>query len=44
LVLKGVNTRLTATAARALNRTFDAGLFEAGLPIGTATVTATTGP
>jgi hypothetical protein len=43
LVLKGVNTTLTATAAQALNQTFDTGLFEAGLPIGKATVTASTG-
>jgi hypothetical protein len=43
LSLKGVNVRLTATAARALNQTFDTDLFEAGLPIGKATVVARTG-
>lgn len=43
LLLKDVNVRLTATAARALNQTFNTDLFEAGLPIGKATVTARTG-
>jgi len=43
LVLRGVNARLTAPAAGALNQTFDTDLFEAGLPIGKATVIARTG-
>ena len=43
LVLRGVNARLTAPAAGALNQTFDTELFEAGLPIGKATVIARTG-
>ena len=43
LLLKDVNVRLTATAAQALNQTFDTDLFEAGLPIGKATVVARTG-
>jgi hypothetical protein len=43
VVLRGVNARLTATAAQALNQTFDTNLFEAGLPIGKATVVARTG-
>src|SRR3712207_754690 len=43
LVLKGVNARLSAQAAGALNQTFDTDLFEAGLPIGKATVIARTG-
>jgi hypothetical protein len=43
LVLRGVNARLTAPAAGALNQTFDTNLFEAGLPIGKATVIARTG-
>jgi hypothetical protein len=43
LLLKDVNVRLTATAARALNHTFNTDLFEAGLPIGKATVVARTG-
>jgi hypothetical protein len=43
LFLKDVNVRLTATAAQALNQTFDTDLFEAGLPIGKATVVARTG-
>jgi len=43
LLLKDVNVRLTATAAQALNQTFDTDLFEAGLPIGKATVIARTG-
>jgi hypothetical protein len=43
LLLKDVNARLTATAAHALNQTFDTDLFKAGLPIGKATVLARTG-
>ena len=43
LALRGVNTKLTSPAARALNQTFDTNLFEAGLPIGKATVIARTG-
>jgi hypothetical protein len=43
LLLKDVNVRLTAAAAQALNQTFDTDLFEAGLPIGKATVVARTG-
>ena len=43
LLLKGVNVRLTATAAQALNQTFDTDLFERGLLIGQATVVARTG-
>jgi hypothetical protein len=43
LVLRGVNARLSAPAAGALNQTFDTDLFEAGLPIGKATVIARTG-
>jgi hypothetical protein len=43
LVLRGVNAKLTAQAAQALNQTFDTNLFEAGLPIGKATVIARTG-
>jgi hypothetical protein len=43
LLLKDVNVRLTATAAQALNQTFNTNLFEAGLPIGKATVFARTG-
>jgi hypothetical protein len=43
LVLRGVNARLTAPAAGALNQTFDTDLFEAALPIGKATVIARTG-
>ena len=43
LLLKDVNVRLTATAAQALNRAFDTDLFEAGLPLGKATVVARTG-
>ena len=43
LLLKDVNVRLTATAAQALNQTFNTALFEAGLPIGKATVIARTG-
>lgn len=43
LLLKGVNVRLTATAARALNQTFDTHVFARGLLIGQATVVARTG-
>ncbi len=43
LALKGVNVRLTGTAASALNQTFDTDLFEGGLLIGQATVVARTG-
>jgi hypothetical protein len=43
LALKGVNVRLTGTAASALNQTFDTDLFERGLLIGQATVIARTG-
>jgi hypothetical protein len=43
LALKGVNVRLTGTAASALNQTFDTDLFERGLLIGQATVVARTG-
>jgi hypothetical protein len=43
LMLRGVNARLTAPAAGALNQTFDTDLFEAALPIGKATVIARTG-
>ena len=42
LVLKGVNVRLTDTAAGALNQTFDTDLFTGGLLIGQATVITTT--
>jgi hypothetical protein len=40
IVLKGVNVRLTAQAAKALNEAFDTDLFEGGLLIGEATVIA----
>lgn len=43
LLLRGVNVRLTATAAGALNQTFDTDLFQGGLLIGKATVIARTG-
>jgi hypothetical protein len=43
LVLRDVNARLSAQAAEALNQTFDTNLFEAGLPIGKATVIARIG-
>lgn len=42
LVLRGVETTLTPTAAGALNQAFDTNLFEGGLPIGKATVIART--
>jgi hypothetical protein len=40
IVLRGVDARLTAQAAKALNEAFDTDLFEGGLPIGEATVIA----
>jgi hypothetical protein len=43
LVLRDVDARLTARAAAALNAAFDTDLFEAGLPIGEATVDAQIG-
>ncbi|HEX2108612.1 MAG TPA: hypothetical protein VHF70_04955 [Rubrobacteraceae bacterium] len=43
LVLRDVDARLTARAAAALNAAFDTALFEAGLPIGEATVDAQIG-
>ena len=43
LVLKGVNVRLTGTAAGALNQTFNTDLFSGGLLIGQDTVIARTG-
>jgi hypothetical protein len=43
LVLRGVDAKLTAQAAKALNEAFDTDLFEAGLLIGEATVIAKTG-
>jgi hypothetical protein len=39
-VLKGVDAKLTAQAAKALNEAFDTDLFEGGLLIGEATVNA----
>src|SRR5215218_5548386 len=42
LVLNDVNVRLTATAANALNQTFNTDLFSGGLLIGQATVVANT--
>ena len=43
LVLKDINAKLTAQAARALNEAFDTDLFEKGLLIGEATVKAQIG-
>jgi hypothetical protein len=43
LVLRDVNAKLTAQAAKALNEAFDTDLFKAGLLIGEATVIAHTG-
>jgi hypothetical protein len=43
LVLRGVKAKLTGQAATALNEAFDTDLFEAGLPVGKATVIAKTG-
>jgi hypothetical protein len=40
IVLRGVDARLTAQAAKALNEAFDTDLFEGGLLIGEATVIA----
>jgi hypothetical protein len=42
LVLNDVHVRLTATAANALNQTFNTDLFSGGLLIGQATVIAST--
>jgi hypothetical protein len=43
LVLKGVNVRLTGTAASTPYQTFNTDLFSGGFPIGKATVIARTG-
>jgi hypothetical protein len=43
LVLRDVNAKLTAQAAKALNEAFDTDLFQGGLLIGEATVIAKTG-
>jgi hypothetical protein len=43
IVLKGVDAKLTAQAAKALNEAFDTDLFEGGLLIGEATVNAKIG-
>jgi hypothetical protein len=43
LVLRDVNVKLTAQAAKALNEAFDTDLFQGGLLIGEATVIAKTG-
>jgi hypothetical protein len=43
LMLRDVNAKLTAQAAKALNEAFDTDLFKAGLLIGEATVIAHTG-
>jgi hypothetical protein len=43
IVLRGVDAKLTAQAAKALNEAFDTDLFEGGLLIGEATVIAKTG-
>ena len=43
IVLKGVDAKLTAQAAKALNEAFDTDLFKGGLLIGEATVIAKTG-
>ena len=40
IVLKGVDAKLTAQAATALNEAFDTDLFAGGLLIGEATVNA----
>jgi len=40
IVLRGVDAKLTAQAAKALNEAFDTNLFEGGLLIGEATVIA----
>jgi len=43
IVLRGVDAKLTAQAAKALNEAFDTDLFKGGLLIGEATVIAQTG-
>jgi hypothetical protein len=43
IVLRGVDAKLTAQAAKALNEAFDTDLFKGGLLIGEATVIAKTG-
>ena len=43
IVLKGVDAKLTAQAAAALNEAFDTKLFAGGLLIGEATVNAKIG-
>ena len=43
IVLRGVDAKLTAQAAEALNEALDTDLFEGGLLIGEATVIAKTG-
>ena len=43
IVLRGVDAKLTAQAAKALNEAFDTDLFEGGLLIGEANVIAKTG-
>ncbi len=43
IVLRGVDAKLTAQAAKALNEAFDTNLFKGGLLIGEATVIAQTG-
>jgi hypothetical protein len=40
IVLRGVDAKLTAQAAKALNEALDTKLFAGGLPIGEATVDA----
>ncbi len=43
IVLRGVDAKLTAQAAKALNEAFDTDLFKGGLLIGEATVIAKIG-
>jgi hypothetical protein len=43
IVLRGVDAKLTAQAAKVLNEAFDTELFKGGLLIGEATVIAQTG-
>ncbi len=43
IVLRGVDAKLTAQAAKALNEAFDTDLFKGGLLIGEATVIAQAG-
>jgi hypothetical protein len=43
IVLRGVDAKLTAQAAKALNEALDTDLFEGGLLIGEATVNAKIG-